>query len=459
MLSAFVVTLAIASAQPTEGTYKIVRDDVRVLKEMWSMYCDQKAGDTPSTNGARLKVTHAEGGEWLASGGGRKFGTGWCEAQNRGLAAVARKKSGGRIYMKCKSKRVTLGTEESEQQVWATPTAVYFKTSATRIFRHRGDDCISRLERLTKAVYVPPAGEPPPPKEEPQEVASTSAEEQAPVDPCETPGKAAKLELTPKVAVAKVGEAPACYQVTAVDENGCSVAPGKASFTVDLKGVGAIDDRGCFEPTATKEQLVAIIAKASGLEAAASARIVPKGEEKSKKSLQTLAKASKSKRVKAVIGEVTRGKIIIRPLESEPPELPPLEEAPFPWLAVAGTGSIALLASIIGFLLVLRRRRDQEVPTDLQAAPVVTPKKGGGLVCPQCEFEFAVGEATHCPFDGKELEPLGRDARQTMFVPAAGGMVCPTCKTKYPTKARFCGHDRTPLLPDFGQFDGEGGDA
>ncbi len=458
MLAPVLITLALATAQPTEGTYKIVRDDVRVLKEMWSLYCDQKAPkDTPSTVGASVELTHTKDGGWLASGKARKFGTGWCEAQNKGLAATQRAKQGGRIYLKCQSKLVTLGTEESEQQVWASADAIYFKTSATRVFRHRGDDCISRLERLTKAVYQPPAGASPPPKEEPKEVASATPEEQAPADPCATPGEAAKLELTPKVAVAKVGEAPACYQVTAVDKNGCSVAPGKAAFSVDLKDVGSIDGKGCFTPSAKKEQLVAIIARVGDLEAAASARIVPKGEEKSEKSLQTLAKASKSTRVKAVIGEVTRGKIVIRPLESEPPELPPLEEAPFPWLAVAGTGSFALLATLAGILLVLRRRRAQQVPTELQAAPVVTPKKGGGLVCPQCEFEFAVGEATHCPFDGKELVPLGRDARQTMFVPAAGGMVCPTCKTKYPTKARFCGHDRTPLLPDFGQFDSDDG--
>ena len=39
-----------------------------------------------------------------------------------------------------------------------------------------------------------------------------------------------------------------------------------------------------------------------------------------------------------------------------------------------------------------------------------------------------------------------------MFIPAAGGMICAVCYTRYPTKARFCGHDRAPLVPDMGQF-------
>ena len=108
MLAPVLVSLALASAQPTTGTYKIVRDDVRVLKEMWSLYCDQKAGGQPATVGASLEVTHTKDGGWLASGGKRKFGTGWCEAQNKGLAATKRNRDKkGRIYLKCQSKRVS----------------------------------------------------------------------------------------------------------------------------------------------------------------------------------------------------------------------------------------------------------------------------------------------------------------------------------------------------------------
>jgi len=274
------------------------------------------------------------------------------------------------------------------------------------------------------------------------------------VDPCATPGAVSALRVSPKVFDVKVGGAPVCLEVVAQDANQCAVANDGVTFAVDPPEAGTTTAAGCFTPSddITEEEAIAIVVKLGGAEAAVSARIVPKALKRAKKTLKALAKTSRSERARKILGEVTRGDITLRPLETEPPELPPLPAPPFPWATVAGAGGAALFATLLGVFLALRRRRNREEATELQAQPVVTPKKGGGLVCPQCKFEFAVGEATTCPFDNTTLEALERDARQTMFVPAAGGMICPVCFTRYPTKARFCGHDRAPLLPDFGQF-------
>jgi hypothetical protein len=116
----------------------------------------------------------------------------------------------------------------------------------------------------------------------------------------------------------------------------------------------------------------------------------------------------------------------------------------------------AVAASIAAALLIvyaLRRqrmlRRTLKLRERLVARPVaILPEKGQGVVCPKCQFEFESG--AFCPFDREPLVPLERDARNTLFIPAVGGMVCPTCGARYPTKARFCGKDRSPLIPDLG---------
>lgn len=441
MLGSLVLAGLLAGAPPPAGTYRITRDQVSAQKKVWGLFCGRAPDQVERSLGATVTVS-VEGEEWTAKGAGRRFGTATCEGTNPTLAPVDRRRDGEWIVFVCKSQRVTRGTEQTEHRVRVTEGgALEFRSKGENEFRKDGDLCRSSFERVTLAV--------------PHEVkAAAKAPSAPPPDPCATPAAPTELRLSPKVFDAKVGGKPVCLEAAAFDANACAAAAEGLSFVVEPAGAGKVDAKGCFSPSASlkEEEAVAIIARLSGVEAVATARVVPAAEERAKKTLQTLAKTARSKRAREVLGEVSRGEITLRPLESAPPELPPLEAEPFPIVPVAGAGGAALLATALGVVLALRRRKRQVEPTELQAAPVVTPKKGGGLVCPKCSFEFAVGEATECPFDNEVLVPLGRDARQTMFVPAAGGMICPVCYTRYPTKARFCGHDRAPLLPDFGQF-------
>lgn len=440
-----VLLVALAAGTPEAGRYKIVRDTSSSQRQLWGLFCGKDDAEKKGATGKHVTL-RVDGEEWKAAGAGRKFGTATCEGRtNPTLKPVERKVNNGVITFKCRSQRVTRGTESTTHTVRVLDNgAIEFKTTGQNEFRKEGDLCRSSFTRTTVAV---PAFEATKESEPPPE----------PVDPCEKPGAVAEVAVSPRVFDVKVGGKPVCLEVTSRDANECEVSGAGATFSVDPPEAGAIDDKGCFTPSDSieEEEAIAIVVKVGGQEAAVSARIVPKALKRAKKTLKALAKTSRSKRAREILGEVTRGEIKLRPLESEPPELPPLPAPPFPWATVAGAGGAAALATILGLFLAIRRRRNRQEATELQAKPVVTPKKGGGLVCPQCKFEFAVGEASHCPFDGTALEELGRDARQTMFVPAAGGMVCPVCYTRYPTKSRFCGHDRAPLVPDFGQFEGK----
>lgn len=438
-----VASLGLSAAAPSPGTYRVVRDVASTQWKQRGLFCGEGIEVRAESLGKTLTVT-VDGEEWRAKGSGRSFGTATCEGTNGSLRPVSRVREGEWVVFECRSQRVTKGTENTKHRVRVTEAgALELYSEGLNEYRKDGDLCQSSWERVTLAVPVD------------VEQAAPAASE--PADPCASPGAPAKLTLSPRVFDVKVGGAPVCLKLSAVDAKGCAVSSAGAVFSVDPPELGRVSERGCFSPSSEirEEEAVGVVATLGALEAAVSARVVPAAVKRATKTLSALAKTTRSKRAREVLGEVTRGEITLRPLESEPPELPPLEGDPFPVLPVAGAGGAALLATLAGVVLAARRRRRKVEATELQAAPVVTPKKGGGLVCPKCAFEFALGEATHCPFDGEMLKPLDRDARQTMFIPTAGGMVCPACFTRYPTKARFCGHDRAPLVPDFGQFEGK----
>lgn len=430
-------------AAPSPGTYKIVRDQATTQWKQRGLFCGEGIELRPPSHGKSVTVT-VDGEEWRAKGSGRSFGTATCEGTNGTLKPVSRVRDGDWIAFECRSQRVTKGTENTKHRVRVQADgSLEFHSEGVNEYRKDGDLCQSSFQRVTVAVPV--------------DVAAAAVPAEAPQDPCESPGAPSKLVLSPRVFDVKVGGKPVCLKVLVEDANGCALPGEGVRFSVDPPELGAVSDEGCFSPSSDirEEEAVGVVAKLGAVEAAVSARVVPAAEKRAKKTLAALAKTTRSTRAREVLGEVTRGEITLRPLETEPPELPPLEGDEFPVLPLAGAGGAALLATAAGVVLARRRRRNRVEATELQAAPVVTPKKGGGLVCPKCAFEFGVGEATHCPFDAELLKPLERDARQTMFIPTAGGMVCPVCFTRYPTKARFCGHDRAPLVPDFGQLDGK----
>lgn len=438
------ILLAMAfAAAPPAGPYVVQSDRIDLQKTVWPLYCDEALTRIPKRMPAGTKLSVVvEGAEWTATGPKVAFGTKNCQGSMGGLAIESRGKKGDEILLQCRSRRVTQGTEKATQRVVGTKEGrLKITTAAERYFRKNGDDCRLKVTRTTVATFAGAAKEAP----------------KVPTDPCATPGPATTLSISPKIFDVKAGGRPRCLEVTAKDKNGCTVQTDGATFAMDPPDRGSVTAEGCVTPKKSlrETEAVAVVVKLGGVEGAATARLIPKAIERPTKTYKALAKTSRSAKAREMLGEVTAGEIVLRPLETEPPPLEELEDDAFPILPVAGAGIAAFLVTLLGIILAIRRKKNAVVATELEAKPVVTPKKGGGLQCPQCKFEFAVGEATHCPFDATELVALDRDARQTMFIPTAGGMVCPVCHTKYPTKARFCGHDRSPLLPDFGQFDAE----
>jgi len=110
-------SLVFAAATPEPGQYKIVRDTAQSQKKLWGLFCGKADEKAASTVGKKLNLT-VKGEEWKAVGGGRKFGTATCEGMtNPTLKPVDRSVQGGWITFRCRSTRVTRGTETTSHRV------------------------------------------------------------------------------------------------------------------------------------------------------------------------------------------------------------------------------------------------------------------------------------------------------------------------------------------------------
>lgn len=304
---------------------------------------------------------------------------------------------------------------------------------------------------------------------------------------CHHSGPPKRLRLEPQTTDLTAGQR-LCFQPKAQDIDGCPASPPALTFSLQPPDLGQVDQQGCVSVAQDLAQpaALALQAKALGFEASALIRVSPKthADDSTQKQqavpdLKTLVTQSQNAQVKKVakdlIGDIRVGEVALRSSQS-PSSTQPHGALAHPtasstwWI----TSSVVVIIAVIFVFAMwsLRRSRQlreasaraqQEHDAAVQnaetrrrekkaqgpAAPMATraalPQQGQGLVCPKCHFEFEDGK--FCPFDQTPLEPLERQARHTLFIPISGGMVCPVCNTRYPSKARFCGKDRSPLLP------------
>ncbi|MFH1812048.1 MAG: hypothetical protein ABIJ09_25135 [Pseudomonadota bacterium] len=352
-----------------------------------------------------------------------------------------------------------LGEVRSQELVWYSDGESW--KQGTRLEAQRAQRCVLKFRREEKLERVP---------------------ERAAA--CASAGPPRSLEFDPATADITAG-ATRCFEVRAKDLEGCPATSPPVQFKVAPAELAMVDGRGCVIASRDLQEAaaVALTAEAPGLRASALLRLTPAtttmeagatqdaapAVPEATPDLETLVQRSSNARVREVaaelVGAIRVGELSVRSSSqaSTPTSLhasPADQGSGFGWVLglvglvlVVGSGVVALL-----FRRRLRSVREAEalaadaphskVYEAEMAGKATLPEQGKGLVCPTCKFEFESG--TFCPFDRSALVPLDRDARHTLFIPISGGMICPVCKTRYPSKARFCGKDRSPLIPDLG---------
>ncbi|MBI5497467.1 MAG: hypothetical protein HY904_20820 [Deltaproteobacteria bacterium] len=428
LLSAVVV----AAALPPAGEWRLDRQDTKVKVLAWGMFCGKEPRDGRGLPGARYVLTH-DGTGFVLKGAGKAFGTVGCSMDppiyKQRLADKTQK--GWRV--ECEAPPIA-GTPQVNEHVFEVEdAAIRYVTRGEKRKTENLEACRYAYETEMRFVLATESG------------------------PCASPGPAARLVVEPGTVDARPGQR-ICFKASATDAHDCAVPAGAVAYAVEPKGVGELDGNGClWAPREIKDAVVlAVTATAGDVRGNSVVRVAPEEAARTESIEQTAARTG-SDAVKQMVSQVRAGDFVVKaPFEEEEepaaapaaPVATPPADAPGlpPWLPVAGGGAVVVVAAL-AFALARRKKPAQvPAPPPVVAPPVAAPEAGRGYKCPQCGFEYAA--AGKCVHDGTELVINEARGRQTLFIPQVGGMVCPTCGQKYPTRARFCGNDRTPLVPD-----------
>ncbi len=288
-------------------------------------------------------------------------------------------------------------------------------------------------------------------------------------DPCETPGPAVRLALTPEKAVLKTGE-KFCPKIEAIDEHGCPVTTGlswgkgKQPAGVKLTTTGCLKiDRhavaGSYQIALSAGRAQASVTIEIQRRAAVHAA-VPKPPAADGGSDAAVAVNTPDAGPQADdSGPVDSGQpdVAAQVRRIEPQEQPVEAQLPS-WLLPAAIGGGALIVFVLLAVILGKKRRtrakeayrgEPTVPEPLAPVPVskdlapeeqtaqTSADKPDKIFCTTCGKAIPA-EAKFCPYD---RTPIYSPSSPTL----ASAPVCPSCKRLLPMGAKFCPYDKTKL--------------
>lgn len=321
----------------------------------------------------------------------------------------------------------------------------------------------------------------------------TRVAEEAPAEPEEpepancTPGRPARLIISPRRAELRAGER-VCFRTRVTDAAGCRVpnqnvrlrleADEGRSARIDgqcfFAGETAADAEGSFRIQATSGELSATARVAvavddlTDLVAQGSSTPTPvsPGNAEADSASGVAARAAGDEDgfplwwigaglgllllIGVSIVLVVRGRK--KPEESAP-------ESPMPPSRVASAAPAAADDAIRAVGATTKRPErvcpvcSFEADADTEFCPndgarLIDPEspevKAQGMICPACRRGYAAGSA-RCGIDGEELIPYAFFVARQKHEESAGKKVCPKCGTSYGPEKTFCGQDGTPL--------------
>lgn len=431
------LTLLLATAiTPPEGPWRLESQKTSVRVLSWGLFCGAEPKTSRGIPGAVYTLRN-QGDGFTLGGAGKSLGTEGCSMDPTAFKLRQRNRNADVIHVECEAPPVAGNPVVTLHRFEIlSPTEIRYVTSGEKRKNEGLDSC--RYAYEMEMVFK----------------AATEA------GPCAQPGPAAKLVLDPAARDAAPAER-VCFKVQAVDAKGCAVPSGSLQFSVEPANAGTMDGQQCFwVAREVGSTLVAAVTATQGSAVGnAVVRVLVAGEAPKETLAETAAKST-NQRIRTLVSEVLAGEFVLKtPMEQfdedplpAPPAPPPPGLRTYVVYGALGGGGVALV--LLGIILVLRaRKRPPQVSPPppqplqpIQAPEVKPPEAGSGYRCPRCGFQYE--QPGKCIHDGTELVVLETKGRQTLFIPSFGGMVCLTCGQRYPRNAKFCGNDRTPLVPD-----------
>jgi hypothetical protein len=439
------LALAVAGTVPPEGPWRLESQSQKTRVLSWGLFCGKEPAKTSRGIPGANYALQNQGEDFTLSGAGKVLSTKGCSLDPAAFRLRQRDRAGDTIKVECEAPAVA-GQPVVTQHTWSvvSPKEIKYITVGDKRKTEGMDAC--RYAYELEMVFV----------------AATEA------GPCAEPGPAAKVLLDPATKDAQPGER-VCFKAQAVDAKGCAVPGSPTQFKVE-GGDATVDPQGCLwtprKPEATV--VLGVTATQGSVSGSAMVRVLVAGQPPPKETLAETVQKSGSQRMRSMVSEVMAGDFVLKTPHEEDedegavsaPAAPP-RGGGFPlWVLVLAGGVLVVLGGVVS--LRGRGRRPASAPASVPrpvAAPVVpevaVPAAGQGYICPVCNFQYDTpGTCTH---DGTTLVLNDQKTRQTMFIPSVGGMICLTCGQRYPRRAKFCGNDRTPLVPDLpGVMGGDG---
>ncbi|MEW5853914.1 MAG: hypothetical protein AB2A00_34385 [Myxococcota bacterium] len=432
--------LLLLGASPSPGEWRLQSQHTRVKVLSWGLFCGREPRDSRGIPGAVYQLT-VQGNDVTLTGAGKTLSTRACGLDPPQFKPRQTQHDGDRISVECEAPPVA-GTPVVTQHRFElrSSTELRYVTEGEKRDRQNLDAC--RYAYTTEMVFVAARQD----------------------DPCAKPGAPVKLVLDPPTSDVEPGN-QVCFKVQAMDAQGCAVSSGKPAFTVEPAGVATVEGSCLRAPAKVASTMVlGITATLESATGNAAVRVATKGE-RIKESFAESARRS-GHRINKLVSEVMAGEFVIKTPQEEDegapapvaaaapvsPTTTPATDGTPTWMWLAGGAVGLMLLSVVGWLMTRRRKPSDDVDGPISVppatvAPAKPPEAGKGYKCPKCGFEYE--RPGKCIHDGTELVLNTESGRKTMFIPQVGGMICPTCGQRFPSRARFCGNDRSPLLPDF----------
>lgn len=469
-----------ATAQNTDsysGQWKMTSMQVDVTIESWGENCGPRPRSYAS-NRTQSVAVYARGEHLIFSKGGVRTDRCW-SPNNPRIKTISASAHPGQWKRLCQTPKDDPKFERGEYTLTATDadTLAYLAVSKFE-WTLKGDHCTARL--VEKRRYIREAqsesqseseseSEPPStPKPANKIEIETDVEEILPDPGCTPSGPVKKLSMLPETVRLNPGER-VCFRVFGFDSADCRHKV-DASFRVTQGGQavpGLIQGLGCFvagQTAAESEGVYEVTARLGNYVVSSRVEVVfpDLGE-------LLAARLNPLDDIDADQTDESEEPAPSRPEASEKNSgTPAPAEGLVPAAATAPTRAegpptalivtVAVAALLLGgfalVFLVLRRRRNDSIDDEnLQGLPEETPTaeprssrspsdglvRVQTLVCPTCKEEFS-GHAKFCPHDRTPLVPAAE------IGPPHMGMVCPLCNRGYEADARFCPHDSAALI-------------
>jgi hypothetical protein len=428
------------------------------LTERWSVTTwGEACGPRPAPQGAPGGAVQIkqQGSELSISGAGRTWSTSACWEQMPGLTRSMHSASGNarswqtRCTTPANDPRratVTTSTQATDTTLQMVENGQYQfiiqdTTCSASVTRSRSYTLVRR-EGDVPAAASAAASAPPPAASAPEPPAPTASEVK-PATPraCDTPGEAARLEVTPSRKIMRPGER---FQFRAVvmDADGCalstrptwSIAPGPLAAAATVEPGGALT-----VAASAGEGKLGLVAAVGGKGVTVTIDVTSPDRYDAFLAMSGLNDAGESDQASAAViatgtigGRITTGEDVARERKN---------------VFVAIVGGVAACLGFVGLVLLRRGRRRPALDAEDEGGERA---EGGERVDAETEREGAPAPS----FGATRLSAgMSRDAG----VPPGGGAaasvaqkrgkICPTCGEHYPGEAMFCGKDGTQLVP------------